>query len=112
MASCTLDASTKIYSFRVDAVHSDVVQMASSMGHADLNRKKKGGGEDDNVPDDGEGADELNDGPPESQVLKKLRKKTRRVTHQTHVEERKAKCCMKSCLCLMIFLIAEQKLSC
>ena len=79
VASCTLDASTKIYSFRVDAIHSDVVQMATTMGRADTNRKKKSNDDDGAGPDDAWDMDNGDDGPQESQVLKKLKKKSRKV---------------------------------
>ncbi|KAK3921405.1 Condensin complex subunit 2 [Frankliniella fusca] len=78
VASCTLDASTKIYSFRVDAVHSDVVQMATTMGRAEASRKKKNTEEDDGGPDGAADNDNRDDGP-ESQVLKKLKKKSRKL---------------------------------
>lgn len=77
MASCTLDASTKIYSFRVDAVHSDVVQMASNVGRGDANKKKRNADDDDGNMDDGGEMD--NDDGPQSQALKKLKKKSRKV---------------------------------
>lgn len=77
VASCTLDASTKIYSFRVDAVHSDVVQMASNIGRVDTNKKKRNSDEDGNGADGGE-MDDDDDGP-QSQALKKLKKKSRKV---------------------------------
>ena len=32
MASCTLDASTKIYAYRVDNVHTDTLKMAGGLG--------------------------------------------------------------------------------
>lgn len=55
--------------------------MATSIGRADNNRKKRGGVEDGNDPDNAEGiGDGDDDGPPESQVLKKLKKKSRKVT--------------------------------
>ncbi|XP_034255760.1 condensin complex subunit 2 [Thrips palmi] len=77
VASCTLDASTKIYSFRVDAVHSDVVQMASNIGRVDANKKKRASEEDGNVGDGGEMDHDDGDGP-QSQALKKLKKKSRK----------------------------------
>lgn len=78
VASCTLDASTKIYSFRVDAVHSDVVQMATSMGRAETNRKKRSNDDDGTAPDGDVEMDNGDEGPQESQVLKKLKKKSRK----------------------------------
>lgn len=80
VASCTLDASTKIYSFRVDAVHSDVVQMASNIGRVDTNKKKRNT-DDGGDPADGGGMDnddDDDDDGPQSQALKKLKKKSRK----------------------------------
>lgn len=63
----------------MDAVHSDVVQMATTMGRAETNRKKKGNDDDGTAPDDAGDMDNDDDGPQESQVLKKLKKKSRKV---------------------------------
>lgn len=86
VASCTLDASTKIYSFRVDAVHSDVVQMATTMGRSEANRKKKNSDGDGDGPDGLEDNDNGDDGPLESQVLKKLKKKSRK--HKSSITDK------------------------
>ena len=32
MASCTLDASTKIYAYRVDIIHTDTLKIAGGLG--------------------------------------------------------------------------------
>jgi condensin complex subunit 2 len=47
VASCTLDASTKIYAYRVDCVHTDVLKMAGGLA-AGCQKKHTdtGGGED------------------------------------------------------------------
>ncbi|KAJ1524913.1 hypothetical protein ONE63_009771 [Megalurothrips usitatus] len=86
VASCTLDASTKIYSFRVDAVHSDVVQMATSIGRAETNKRRKAGDEEGDAHDDGADMDNGEEGPAESQVLKKLKKKSRK--HKSSLAEK------------------------
>ncbi|XP_076359105.1 non-SMC condensin I complex subunit H [Tachypleus tridentatus] len=39
VASCTLDASTKIYAYRVDCVHAEAFKMAGGLGIADDHRK-------------------------------------------------------------------------
>ncbi|PIK51360.1 putative condensin complex subunit 2, partial [Apostichopus japonicus] len=39
VASCTLDASTKIYAGRVDAIHSDTYKMLGGLGHGDKQSK-------------------------------------------------------------------------
>ncbi|KAG1682500.1 Condensin complex subunit 2 [Nymphon striatum] len=58
MASCTLDASTKIYAHRVDSVHADAYKMVGGLGQVN-NKKSKGdnkaGGEDDDSEDSNEG---------------------------------------------------------
>ncbi|KAK3921352.1 Condensin complex subunit 2, partial [Frankliniella fusca] len=77
VASCTLDACSKIYGFRVDAVHSDVVQMATTMGRSEANRKNRNTMEDDDGPDVAADNDNGDDGPG-SQVLKKLKKRSRK----------------------------------
>ena len=40
VASCTLDASAKIYAGRVDAIHADTYKMLGGLGHGD--RQSKG----------------------------------------------------------------------
>lgn len=42
VASCTLDASTKIYAYRVDSIHTDTLKMAGGLGRT---QDKKGGAE-------------------------------------------------------------------
>ncbi|XP_072030465.1 condensin complex subunit 2-like [Amphiura filiformis] len=49
VASCTLDASAKIYAGRVDAIHAETYKIMGGLGHGD---KHKGG-------DDGEGSQEM-----------------------------------------------------
>ena len=74
VASCTLDASTKIYAYRVDCVHTDVLKMAG--GLAAGSRKKN----TDNEEKEGEGsADEgFNDsGDNSSNVRKKRSRKVK-----------------------------------
>ena len=44
VASCTLDASAKIYAYRVDCVHSDTLKMAGGLG-----RSKQMGNEERNA---------------------------------------------------------------
>ena len=39
-ASCALDASTKIYAYRVDSVHSDTLKLAGGVG--DTNKENEG----------------------------------------------------------------------
>ncbi|XP_071947750.1 condensin complex subunit 2-like isoform X2 [Antedon mediterranea] len=41
MASCTLDASAKIYAGRVDAVHADTYKVLSGLGHSDKSNQKE-----------------------------------------------------------------------
>lgn len=50
VASCTLDASTKIYAYRVDSVHTDTLKMAGGLGRA---QEKKGTRSDIEDPDEG-----------------------------------------------------------
>ncbi|XP_066958009.1 condensin complex subunit 2 isoform X2 [Macrobrachium rosenbergii] len=45
VASCTLDASTKIYAYRVDSVHTDTLKMAGGLGRTQDKEKKDGDGE-------------------------------------------------------------------
>ncbi|XP_045608820.1 condensin complex subunit 2 [Procambarus clarkii] len=54
VASCTLDASTKIYAYRVDSVHTDTLKMAGGLGRTQDKEKNK---EDDdmNIEDGVEG---------------------------------------------------------
>ncbi|XP_067006573.2 condensin complex subunit 2 [Anabrus simplex] len=56
VASCTLDASTKIYASRVDRVYMDVFKMASGLGVLPGRKRQSPGGEDDDDADgDGNG---------------------------------------------------------
>ncbi|KAG8212665.1 hypothetical protein J437_LFUL019478, partial [Ladona fulva] len=75
VASCTLDASAKIYAYRVDCVHSDAVKMAGSLIRPD--NKRKGNDESD---DEG-----VKDGVAADKSLKKKRVK-RRVTVESNVK--------------------------
>ena len=40
MASCTLDASTKIYAYRVDCVHTDTMRMAGGLGRTQQEKQQ------------------------------------------------------------------------
>lgn len=51
VASCTLDASAKIYAGRVDAIHSDTYKMLGGLGHGDKQNKE---GEEGDVNGEGE----------------------------------------------------------
>jgi len=57
-ASCALDASTKIYAYRVDSVHSDTLKLAGGVG--DTNKENEGnknnteGAVDNDDPEEGE----------------------------------------------------------
>ncbi|XP_035672015.1 condensin complex subunit 2-like isoform X2 [Branchiostoma floridae] len=42
VASCTLDASAKIYAYRVDAVHADAFKMLGGLGHTECANKEAG----------------------------------------------------------------------
>ncbi|MPC43680.1 Condensin complex subunit 2 [Portunus trituberculatus] len=53
VASCTLDASAKIYAYRVDSVHTDALKMAGGLGRS-KGEKSKDGGEEMDCQDDGE----------------------------------------------------------
>ncbi|CAN7949225.1 unnamed protein product, partial [Ixodes pacificus] len=46
-ASCTLDASAKIYAYRVDRVFTEALQIASELGIPSRAKKNKGKGEED-----------------------------------------------------------------
>ena len=41
VASCTLDASAKIYAGRVDSIHADTYKMLGGLGHGDRQNKGK-----------------------------------------------------------------------
>ncbi|XP_067007675.1 condensin complex subunit 2 [Anabrus simplex] len=60
VASCTLDASTKIYASRVDRVHMDVFKMAGGLGVLPSRKKKPGKDEDED--DDGGGGEDDEEG--------------------------------------------------
>ncbi|KAG8230776.1 hypothetical protein J437_LFUL011339 [Ladona fulva] len=77
VASCTLDASAKIYAYRVDCVHSDAVKMAGSLIRSD--NKKKG----DDRSDDEEG-DRDDEGGADKPAKKKRVK--RRVTVESNLK--------------------------
>lgn len=53
-ASCTLDASTKIYAYRVDCVHNDTLKMAGGLGRTGQETTEQEAGE--NVEGDPEDA--------------------------------------------------------
>ena len=42
VASCTLDASTKIYAYRVDCVHADVFKMAGGLAVGNKRHSENG----------------------------------------------------------------------
>ncbi len=44
-ASCTLDASAKIYAYRVDCVHIDTIKMAGGLGRTGNDGQEKEGNE-------------------------------------------------------------------
>uniref|UniRef100_A0A6A7FYS5 Condensin complex subunit 2 n=2 Tax=Hirondellea gigas TaxID=1518452 RepID=A0A6A7FYS5_9CRUS len=46
VASCTLDASTKIYAYRVDCVHTDTIRMAGGLGRTHQDKPPGEGGEE------------------------------------------------------------------
>ena len=50
-ASCTLDASTKIYAYRVDCVHIDTIKMAGGLGRTG---NEEGGERDENAQVEGD----------------------------------------------------------
>jgi condensin complex subunit 2 len=60
VASCTLDASTKIYAYRVDCVHTDVLKMAGGLAagyrkkHTDAGRGEEGEDGQDGSGENGE----------------------------------------------------------
>lgn len=54
VASCTLDASVKIYSYRVDAVHTDVIKMAGGVLGKEMDVEENELREDGNEDDRGE----------------------------------------------------------
>ena len=66
-ASCALDASTKIYAYRVDSVHNETMKLASGVGSGQANK---------NEADKGENAEDLGEG--EDGGAKKPKKKRRK----------------------------------
>ena len=44
-ASCTLDASAKIYAYRVDCVHIDTIKMAGGLGRTNNDGQEQEGNE-------------------------------------------------------------------
>ncbi|XP_063848247.1 condensin complex subunit 2-like [Scylla paramamosain] len=57
VASCTLDASAKIYAYRVDSVHTDALKMAGGLGSS-KGEKSKEAGEEMDCQDENEGRKE------------------------------------------------------
>lgn len=77
VAGCTLDASVKIYSYRVDSVHSDAMKIAGTLGSDQVNN-------DDEIED----IDNLmNDGESGKSQKKKLRKKRAFRPGSTKIEQ-------------------------
>jgi len=70
VASCTLDASTKIYAYRVDCVHTDVLKMAGGLA-AGYRKKHIDTGE-------GEGGKDSDESGEDGEVVR-TKKKTRKV---------------------------------
>lgn len=52
VASCTLDASTKIYAYRVDSIHTDTLKMAGGLGRTQ-DKEKNRDDEDDTAGEEG-----------------------------------------------------------
>ncbi|EJK47948.1 hypothetical protein THAOC_33297, partial [Thalassiosira oceanica] len=55
-ASCTLDASVKIYSYRVDDVHLSSYRVLANLNRSDTNKGRAGGDHEDGGAEDGEEA--------------------------------------------------------
>lgn len=72
VASCTLDASTKIYAYRVDCVHADVFKMAGGLAVGNRRLSDKGEGEEE------EGEREERESRGTAEVLR-TRKRSRKV---------------------------------
>jgi len=70
VASCTLDAGVKIYSYRVDSVHKDTFKVLGSLGGTVDNK------DDEDGEEGGEGAEEGGDGTQRPKVVKKRKKVT------------------------------------
>lgn len=73
-ASCALDASAKIYAYRVDSVHSDTLKLAGGVGKNSEDNKVKGGNDDDMDRNQG------GDGDDDDDVKKKVRRKKKSAT--------------------------------
>ncbi|KAK4308688.1 hypothetical protein Pmani_019639 [Petrolisthes manimaculis] len=52
VASCTLDASTKIYAYRVDSIHTDTLKMAGGLGRTQEKKGNRSDQEDQDVGDE------------------------------------------------------------
>ena len=71
-ASCALDASAKIYAYRVDSVHSDTLKLAGGVGKSSGTEEGGGGGEGtDTLPLDGEEATQGSQNPEKAKRKKK-----------------------------------------
>ncbi|XP_069674323.1 condensin complex subunit 2 isoform X2 [Periplaneta americana] len=81
VASCTLDASTKIYAYRVDCVHTDVLKMAGGLAAGYRKKQNEAGGEE---PEDGQDGDEEESS--EQPVRTKKKTRRRKNTIATNVE--------------------------
>jgi condensin complex subunit 2 len=57
-ASCTLDASVKIYSYRVDAVHKDTYKVLGGLNHVDTSAFDGDGADGDDADADGDAAND------------------------------------------------------
>jgi condensin complex subunit 2 len=71
-ASCALDASAKIYAYRVDSVHSDTLKLAGGVGKSSEDKEEKTTANNE-MDDNGDGGDE-------DMEKKKMRKKKRSAT--------------------------------
>jgi len=74
-ASCTLDASTKIYAYRVDCVHNDLLKMAGGLGRT--------------AQEEGQGCVNGNEEADDQSKTKKKTKKKNKKTIETNVESLK-----------------------
>ncbi|KAJ9585938.1 hypothetical protein L9F63_020415, partial [Diploptera punctata] len=70
VASCTLDASTKIYAYRVDCVHTDVLKMAGGLAASSRKKNADNEGEEEG----GNGNDDSSDEAAKNVKKKKSRK--------------------------------------
>jgi len=73
VAAGTLDASTKIYAYRVDSVYGDTLKIASGLGQAGKQDADAEGGEGDG---DGEGGEEIDPNNPDQPKKKRRLKKS------------------------------------